>query len=50
MHLLLKGCINYDCMTLHTLALWGLFVALKAYTCLKQIIETWIELKLKKSE
>ena len=24
-------------------ALWGLFVALKVYTFLKQIIQTWIE-------
>ena len=29
-------------------ALWGLFVALKAYTFLKQIIQAWIEPKLKK--
>ena len=29
-------------------ALWGLFVALKVYTFLKQIIQTWIEPKLKK--
>ena len=31
-------------------ALWGLFVALKVYTFLKQIIQTWIERKLKKIE
>ena len=28
--------------------LWGLFVALKVYTFLKQIIQTWTEPKLKK--
>ena len=31
-------------------ALWGLFVALKVYTFLKQIIQTWIEPKLKTSK
>ena len=31
-------------------ALWGSFVALKVYTFLEQIIQTWIEPKLKKSK
>ena len=31
-------------------ALWGLFVALKAYTFLKQNVQAWIEPKLQKSK